>query len=105
MCSMYLLVFTPTENKDGVLKLSVQSTSIFQNCKHSCTFLPLNHLLDYFFPEETDIREIVDLYVRCELTESFDLPGVADNLDHHLLLHHPLHPGKKMTTYWFDGMH
>ena len=98
MCSMYLLVFTPTENKDGVPKLSVQSTSIFQNCKHSCTFLPLNHLLDDFFPEETDIREIVDLYVRCELTEIFDLPGVADNLDHHLLLHHPLHPGKKMTT-------
>lgn len=61
MCSMYLLVFTPTENKDGVLKLSVQSTSIFQNCKHSCTFLPLNHLLDDFFPEETDIREIVQI--------------------------------------------
>ena len=61
MCSMYLLVFTPTENKDGVLKLSVQSTSIFQNCKHSCTFLPLNHLLDDFFPEENDIREIVQI--------------------------------------------
>jgi len=27
-----------------------------------------------------------------KLTGRFDLPGVADNLGHHLLLHHPLHP-------------
>jgi len=36
-----------------------------------------------------------------KLTGIFDLPGVADNLGHHLLLHHPPHPEKKkMTTYW-----
>jgi len=67
--------------------------------------LPLNYLLDDFFPEGTDIREIVYLYVRRELTDILDLPGVADNLDHHLLLHHPLHPEKKMTTYWLEDTH
>jgi len=83
---MCLLVFTKT-----VCSFNRNLSKL----QDSCPFLPLNHLLDDFFPEQTDIREIVHLYVRCELTDILDLPGVADNLDHHLLLHHPLRPGKK----------